>query len=116
MHLTIGITSKLVFPILAFVFSAVSSQLATWSSVYESPIIKEPKPGWARFCKGDKVYDTFANQCPVGIFWNSTKQNTEWDCVCTRGPWRRSSGWCSDEDTQRFTQGDVTCFTPDPVT
>ncbi|ODN03232.1 hypothetical protein Ocin01_03449 [Orchesella cincta] len=92
--------------------SLSNSQLATWSQIYESPVIKDPKPGWARFCKGDEVYDTFANQCPVGIFWDEGNDN-KWDCVCTRGPWRRSAGWCSDENTQRFTQGDITCFEPD---
>lgn len=64
---------KFLFLVSSFTIDTTKSQLATWSSVYESPIIKKPEPGWARFCKGNQVYDTFANQCPVGIFCNKNK-------------------------------------------
>lgn len=50
-------------------------------------LVREAKPGWVRFCSGEKRFDIFSNQCPAGFFWKPDFKVNEngWDCVCSRG-------------------------------
>lgn len=50
-------------------------------------LVKEPKPGWVRFCSDENRYDVFSNQCSAGFFWKPDFKvdDKSWDCVCTRG-------------------------------
>ncbi len=80
--------SLIIFLILCY-FTDINAYTANFINDDDESIVlvKEPQPGWVRFCSGEIKFDIFSNQCSRGFFWKPDFNvgDNGWDCVCSRG-------------------------------